>query len=52
MWLKMEINGSREWIWWVLGGDVGVSGKLMMEYDGSVGNMGVWGEWWDWNWDG
>ena len=41
MWLKMEINGSREWICGEIGGIVGGSGKLMMEYDESVGNMGV-----------
>ena len=37
----MEINGSREWICGEIGGIVGGSGKLMMECDGSVGNMGV-----------
>lgn len=41
----MEINGSREWIWRVECGIVGGGGKLIMECDGSVGNMGVWGKW-------
>ena len=38
--MKMEINGSREWICGEIGGNVGESGKLMMECDWSVGNMG------------
>ena len=40
-----EFMGNSGWIF-ILGWIID------MECDGSVGNMGVWGEWWDWNWDG
>ena len=48
MWVGVVISGDK-WeqrmdMWgnrWIVGG----SGKLMMECDGNVGNMGVQGEW-------
>ena len=48
MWVGVVMNGDKwEQIMDMVSlcGDVGCSGKLMMECDGSVGNMGVQGEW-------
>ena len=48
MWVGVVENGDKwEQIMDMesLGGIVGGGGKLMMECDGSVGNMGVQGEW-------
>ena len=50
MWVGVVENGDK-WeqrmdmmsLWWI----VGESGKLMIECDRSVGNMGVQGEWRD-----
>ena len=48
MWVGVVENGDKwEQIMDMVSfmGIVGESGKLMMEYDGNVGNIGVWGEW-------